>query len=148
MLSEQEAFKLGVLAEFADKGLSVDQMRERVKRASDALDAVAAIPDEETSDESSSMDKEAFPSLSIDKLLGMIGSGSKTALITAALAPPAIGAAAGVAHSKLTDVDEDDVDTVKRKELIDEYRRQAARLRQTKELQTLTASKPSGGLYL
>jgi hypothetical protein len=144
MLSEQEAFKLGVLAEFADKGLSVDQMRERVKCASDALDAVAAIPDEETSDdESSPMDKAAW-----DQLLKMIGSGSKTALIGAALAPPAIGAAAGVAHSKLTDVDEDDVDTVKRKELIDEYRRQAARLRQTKELQTLTARKPSGGLYL
>ena len=144
MLSEQEAFKLGVLEEFADKGLSVDQMRERVKRASDALDAVAAIPDEETSDdESSPMDKVAW-----DKLLDMLGSGSKTVLMTAALAPPAIGAAAGVAHSKLTDVDEDDVDTVKRKELIDEYRRQAARLRQTKELQTLTAKRPSGGLYL
>ena len=144
MLSEQEAFKLGVLAEFADKGLSVDQMRERVKRASDALDAVAATPDEETSDdESSPMDKVAW-----DQLLKMLGSGSKATLGMLALAPPALGAAAGVAHSRLTDVDEDDVNTVKRRELIDEYRRQAARLRQTKDLQALTAKRPSGGLYL
>ncbi len=47
MLSKLEAFKLGVLSEFADKGLSVEEMRERVKRASDALDAVADVPTDE-----------------------------------------------------------------------------------------------------
>ena len=143
MLSKLEAFKLGVLSEFASHGLSVEDMRERVKRASDALDAVAAVPTDEQAEEQSSMDKESW-----DKLMDMLRTGSITALGTLALAPPALGAAAGVAHSKLTDVDEDDVDTIKRKELIDEYRRQAARLRQTKELQQFTAKKPSGGLYL
>ena len=143
MLSKLEAFKLGVLSEFASHRLSVEDMRERVKRASDALDAVAAVPTDEQAEEQSSMDKESW-----DKLMDMLRAGSVTALGTLALAPPALGAAAGVAHSKLTDVDEDDVDTIKRKELIDEYRRQAARLRQTKELQQFTAKKPSGGLYL
>jgi len=143
MLSKLEAFKLGVLSEFASHGLSVEDMRERVKRASDALDAVAAVPTDEQVEEQSSMDKESW-----DKLMDMLRAGSVTTLGTLALAPPALGAAAGVAHSKLTDVDEDDVDTIKRKELIDEYRRQAARLRQTKELQQFTAKKPSGGLYL
>ena len=143
MRSKLEAFKLGVLSEFASHGLSVEDMRERVKRASDALDAVAAVPTDEQVEEQSSMDKESW-----DKLMDMLRAGSVTTLGTLALAPPALGAAAGVAHSKLTDVDEDDVDTIKRKELIDEYRRQAARLRQTKELQQFTAKKPSGGLYL
>ena len=143
MLSKLEAFKLGVLSEFASHGLSVEDMRERVKRASDALDAVAAVPTDEQVEEQSSMDKESW-----DKLMDMLRAGSVTTLGTLALAPPALGAAAGVAHSKLTDVDEDDVETIKRKELIDEYRRQAARLRQTKELQQFTAKKPSGGLYL
>ena len=143
MLSKLEAFKHGVISEFASHGLSVEDMRERVKRASDALDAVAAVPTDEQAEEQSSMDKESW-----DKLMDMLRAGSVTTLGTLALAPPALGAAAGVAHSKLTDVDEDDVDTIKRKELIDEYRRQAARLRQTKELQQFTAKKPSGGLYL
>ena len=143
MLSKLEAFKLGVLSEFASHGLSVEDMRERVKRASDALDAVAAVPTDEQVEEQSSMDKESWA-----KLMDMLRAGRVTTLGTLALAPPALGAAAGVAHSKLTDVDEDDVDTIKRKELIDEYRRQAARLRQTKELQQFTAKKPSGGLYL
>ena len=143
MLSKLEAFKLGVLSEFASHGLSVEDMRERVKRASDALDAVAAVPTDEQVEEQSSMDNESG-----DKLVDMLRTGSIAGLTGLALAPPALGAAAGVAHSKLTDVDEDDVDTIKRKELIDEYRRQAARLRQTKELQQFTAKKPSGGLYL
>ena len=68
MLSKLEAFKLGVLSEFASHGLSVEDMRERVKRASDALDAVAAVPTDEQVEEQSSMDKESW-----DKLVAVYG---------------------------------------------------------------------------
>ncbi len=137
MLSKLEAFKLGVLTNFADRGLSVEEMRAHVKKANDALDAVANCPAE------GETQKQADGFFDAIKSLGTTGA------IALALAPPALGAAGGVAHSKLTDVDEDDVETIKRKELADEYRRQAARLRQTKELQQIAkGNAPARGLYL
>ena len=47
----------------------------------------------------------------------------------AALAPPALGAAAGYGLARATDVDDTDVDEIKDTELMDEYRRQIDQLK-------------------
>jgi enoyl-CoA hydratase/carnithine racemase len=138
MLSPQEAFKLGFLSNCVEKGLSIEQMREEVKKASDQL---------------ADVEKKAFlgperAALWDDlgdllKDVGRIGMGG---LI---LGPPAVGATAGILHSRLSDVDDEDVEDVKKREVADEYRRQAQRLRQTARMRDHRASKKrSGGLYL
>jgi hypothetical protein len=137
MRSAQEAFKLGFLSNCVESGLSIGEMRSRVKTAMDSLDSFEkrALAGEQT----------------ITKLLEILGEGSKYALGALAFAPPAIGAAGGIMASKLTDVDDEDVADVKKEELIDEYRRQAQKLRQTKQLRTFRDQSQGnfgGGLYL
>jgi hypothetical protein len=56
---------------------------------------------------------------------GMLG---QYGLLGLALGPPALGAAAGYGLARATDIDDEDVDSVKQQELIDEYRRSAAQL--------------------
>ena len=137
MRSAQEAFKLGFLSNCVERGLSIEEMRSRVKTAMDSLDSFEkrGIAGEQT----------------ISKLLEILGASSKYALGALAFAPPAIGAAGGSMTSKLTDVDDDDIGDVKKEELIDEYRRQARKLRQTKQLRTFrdqSRGNFGGGLYL
>lgn len=135
MLSKQAAFKLGFITQCVEKGLSISEMREQVKAAGDSLAQFEkqGIAGEKT----------------LGTLLSALGTGGKYAVTAGLLAPPAVGALGGYFHSKLSDVDEEDVGDVKKEELIDEYRRQAQRLRQTKELrQYRDLSKRSGGLYL
>jgi len=63
--------------------------------------------------------------------------------------PLALGGLAGYGVSKATDVDEEDVEDIKKQELIDEYKRQADRLRQSKALREYREHrKVSGGVYL
>ena len=132
MLSKQAAFKLGFLTQCVEKGLSISEMRERVKAAGDSL---------------AQFEKQGDSVMA--ELMSALGTGGKYALTAGLLAPPAVGAMGGYFHSKLSDVDEEDVGDVKKEELIDEYRRQAQRLRQTKELrQYRDLAKRSGGLYL
>ena len=94
--------------------------------------------------------KQAGPVTELIKTLG--GLAKKVVDIGAAgavLAPPVIGGAAGYGISKLTDVDEEDVEDVKKQELIDEYKRQADKLRQSKALRSYRDSRTSrGGVYL
>lgn len=138
MLSPQEAFKLGFLSNCVEKGLSIEQMREEVKKASDQLVDVekrAFLEPERAAlwDDLGDLLKD----------VGRIGMGG---LI---LGPPAIGAAGGILHSRLSDVDDEDVEDVKKREVADEYRRQAQRLRQTARMRDQrTFKKRSGGLYL
>jgi|TARA_R110002051_G_scaffold213338_2_gene278291 hypothetical protein len=145
MLSSQEAFKLGFLSNCVEKGLSIEQMRAEVKQASDQLD---------------SMVKQAIPDLSgyfapiagpiVDDAGDVVKSMSNIAMAGLLLGPPAVGAAGGVLHSRLSDIDEEDVDDVKKRELVDEYQRQAKRLRQSAKTRNFREAqkKRSGGLYL
>jgi len=69
---------------------------------------------------------------------GGMASGAKNlgtkALLAGLIAPPVLGGLAGYSHAKLTDVDDDDVDDFKKQELIDEFQRQAEKLRHSQAL--------------
>jgi hypothetical protein len=138
MLSKQEAFKFGFITNCVEEGLSIEDMRVRVKKASDCLDALE------------SLEKQGggFSEL-VDDAGDLFKTVARTAGGALLFAPPALGAAAGYLHSKSTDVDDDDVEDIKSQELIDEYERQAEKLRQTKRLREIEArsSRPRG-LYL
>ena len=143
MLSSQEAFKLGFLSNCVEKGLSIEQMRAEVKKASDELSSIEkkALVDGFLAPERGAF-WDDFGDLLKD--VGRIGMGG---LI---LGPPAVGAGAGILHSRLSDVDEEEVEDIKKRELVDEYHRQAERLKQTARTRKYREShkKRSGGLYL
>mgnify|MGYP003626125732 CR=1 FL=1 len=142
MLSPQEAFKLGFLSKCVEQGLTVSQMRAEVKKASDELDL---IEKEAVFDWFQPERREVWDT--IGNLAETAGTGVLGAL---ALGPPAAGAAAGILHSQLSDVDEEDVEDVKKRELVDEYLRQAEKLRQSARMREHRDSrkKRPGGLYL
>jgi len=142
MLSPQEAFKLGFLSNCVEKGLSIAQMREEVKKASAQLDDM----DKEAAFDWFAPERGAI----VDDVGDIAKDIGRTALITLGLAPPALGATAGILHSRVSDVDDEDVDDIKKNELADEYRRQAQRLRQSARMRDYRESKKnrSGSIYL
>jgi hypothetical protein len=144
MLSSQEAFKLGFLSNCVEKGLSIEQMRAEVKQASDQMDSMVKQAD---------WGSGYFAPLAqpiVDDAGDVVKNMSNIAMASLLLAPPAIGAAGGILHSRLSDIDEEDVEDVKKRELVDEYQRQAKRLRQSAKTRNYRESKKkrSGGLYL
>ena len=141
MLSSQEAFKLGFLSQCVEDGFSIEEMRSQVKAASDAL---------KQAEKDAAFSKVALFGELADDAGDVAKNVANLGLTSLLLAPPALGAAAGYTHSRLSDVDDEDVEDVKKRELIDEYRRQAEKLRQTARLRTFRESrkKRSGGLYL
>lgn len=144
MLTDLETFKAGFLTRCVEEGIDTDEALSRVKSASDRLDA---------------MEKQAdIPGYGMvrDLIKGLTGLATPvvsklTDLGTSAamFGPPALGGLAGYGVSKMTDVDEEDVDDIKKQELVDEYRRQAEKLRQSKALRAYRDKrKERGGVYL
>jgi len=139
MLSELESFKAGFLTRCVEEDTSTEEALSRIKTASDQLDA---------------LEKQAGIIDSLSKLVGGVVSPAVEKIINygsaaAIFGPPILGGAAGYGVSRLTDVDEEDVDDIKKQELIDEYKRQADKLRQSKALRMYRNSRKSrGGVYL
>ena len=77
-----------------------------------------------------------------------LGSAGKLGLGLALAAPPLAGAVAGNLAASATDVNDFDVDEAKKQEVIDEYRRQAERLRQSGSLRRFTSGSGAGSQHL
>lgn len=105
MLTPREAFKVGFLARCAEEGLSADQIADRVKFASDKMASF------------------------MDGLAGVGKSVVSTGVPLAAIAPIALGGMAGYGLSRMTDIDDTDVDEVKNQELLDTYAQETAKLK-------------------
>lgn len=110
MLTARQAFKVGFLRKCAELGMSDEETEATIKSAILGLDAV----------------------------INAVGTaGSKALQIGTPLAlaaPPLAGAALGYGLSRATDVDDTDVAELRQRELVDEYRRLTARLRQRREM--------------
>lgn len=112
MLTRREAFTAGFLARCAELGLTQAETENFAKTAAYLV-------------------KQGFA----DKLLGALGSAGgflqnagALGLAGLAVVPPAAGAMGGYMAGRMTDVDDEDVDAIKQRELIDELLRQKARL--------------------
>lgn len=122
MLTPRQAFKVGFLRQCANQGLTSEETHARVKQA------VALVKSGDWSDVFTRPVNTAWDVAgSTAKGLGNIG------LSAMLLGPPALGAAAGAAYTKMTDADQSDVDEVKKRELIAEYRRQVEKIRKRKK---------------
>jgi len=130
-LTAQEAFKVGFLARCVSDGLSPDQMLSRVKQAQDMLE------------------KRAFLGGIANSAIGAAGGVAKSmagyGIPLALLAPPALGGLAGYGLAKATDVDDTDVNEIKQKELVEEYQRQAEKLKRQKLVRGYTKERHQTG---
>jgi hypothetical protein len=134
-LTPREAFKVGFLSRCVEDGLTLEQAHQRVKEAQEKI--ALSIPGAD------------IPG----KLIDAAGSIAKPALgwgIPLALAaPPVVGGLAGYAASKATDIDDTDVDEVKRRELINEYKKQTKKLLRDRQIRDYRKDrKQSGRVFL
>ncbi len=115
MLTPRENFKFAFLSRCIESGITTpEEIHETVKKALDELDTPT--------------EKQAG---GLFDLAGDIGGWTLAGL---AAAPPVIGAGLGYAAARAGDVDDADVEEVKRQEVIDELRRQAKRLRRRRQV--------------
>ena len=124
MLTSEQAFKAAFIARCADAGMGPAAMAAAADRLSDAYEKSASLTD----------------------LLTRLGGLGAAGLV---VAPPALGAGAGYGLAKLTDTDDTDVADVKRQEMVDEYLRQAARLKNESAARAKRdARRPAGRILL
>lgn len=132
-LTTQEAFKVGFLLKCAEEGLEPHQMLELVQQIRAGIT------------------KEAFLSGALDKAVDAAGGVAKSVasygIPMALAAPPALGALGGYALSKATDVDDTDVAAIKNQEVVDEYKRQADKLRRQKAIRDYQQKRQTGKLF-
>jgi hypothetical protein len=130
-LSPKEMFKVAFLARCVHDGLSPEQMLSRVKLATDMLE------------------KRAFIGGLLGSAAGAVGGAAKGiagyGIPLALAAPPILGGLAGYGLAKATDVDDTDVDAIKNQELVEEYRRQAERLKRQKSVRDYTKEVQTSG---
>lgn len=125
MLTPREAFKAGFLLKCAELGLSGNEAEALVKSAHVAVkqgflgSLLSGAKDVGS----------AAAGLGTGLASGIANWGIVPALAAGIVAPPAIGAGVGYGLGRLTDIDDEDVDSIKQQELIDEYLRNAERLR-------------------
>jgi len=86
--------------------------------------------------------KQAFVTEAVNKVTNFATGAGKLGLGLALAAPPIVGGVAGHLAAKATDVSDYDVEEAKKQEVIDEYRRQAERMRRSGLLRRYTAGGP------
>jgi hypothetical protein len=105
-MTDREAFKVGFMANCIDAGLTTpEEMLGALEKSALSLPGEKLITD-------------------------TLGTAAKWLIPAAIAGPPIAGYALGRLAGNATDIDETDTDDVKRQELISEYKRQAALLRQ------------------
>lgn len=132
MLSAKDAFKVGFLARCVENQMTPDQMLDRIKVASDLLDKRAGII-------GGAIDK----IYDVGKGLGEFALG--TGLPLALAAPPIVGGVAGYGLARATDIDDRDVEEIKDREVLDEYKRQTDQLRRLRAVRDYQKAKQRTG---
>lgn len=136
MLTDKEAFKVGFLKRCADAGMDAKETLETVKTAKAFVKS--AVLDIGVKDIAGPPWRAAWDVASTGaKTLGNWG------LMGALAGPAVLGGAAGYGMSRLTDIDDTDVDEIKKREIIDEYYRQIELL---KSKRRGTYKRPSTGM--
>jgi hypothetical protein len=123
-LNARQAFKAGFIARCIEDGVPTDQIAQRAKQAMDKMAVVGEA-------------------LNMVRSLGshLLSTGVPLALAV----PPAIGAIGGVALSKATDIDDTEIRDIKDQEVINEYKRQSAKLRRQKAIRDYQAARKTTG---
>lgn len=117
-MDRAQTYKAAFLAKCADAGLTEAETLEVVKEAADKLAAFNTLWEK------------PYNTL-WDAAGGIANAGKNLGIVGMVAAPLALGAGAGYGAAQLTNLNDEDVDETKLKELIDEHRRLAQRARLT-----------------
>lgn len=120
MLSNKDAFKVGFLSRCVEEGLTLQEAHARVKVALDKLAFLSGVG--------------KLVGSATDLLKPAVNATFQYGVPAMLAAPPILGGLAGYGLAKATDIDDADVDEVKKRELIEELNRQTQRLRRDKAL--------------
>ena len=138
MLTERQTFKAAMLAACIDSGLdtagsitAVQRLTEHVKQANGLSNIAAALGGAALGG------LQSLSNSGTKMVSNLVGAASPAVVGGLVFGPPALGAAAGYAAGKLPGLEEDSVDEIKQRELIDEYRRFAERARYAKLMKDL-----------
>ena len=119
----REAFKIGFLARCVEIGLTPEATNKLVKSAGDCFNKQAWVGD--------------------------LAKAGVTAALAAAAAPIALGGGAAYFANQATDTDATDIDEIKKRELVETYRRMSDQLQRQKKLQNYKADrKRTGQVFL
>ncbi len=131
MLTASEAFKVGFLARCVEDGLTPDRIAASVKTAADLMEKDAILG--------------GLLGQVADFGKGAVGAAAKYGIPAAIAAPPMLGAAGAYGLSRLTDIDDRDVEDVKNREVVEEYARQTEKLRRHKAVKEYLKSRQKTG---
>lgn len=115
MLTAQQAFKAGFLSRCIADRLQPEQIKVAAEKATALLEKNALFG------------LDGLVDKGWDAAKGLTGAAIGYGVPALALAPPIAGGLAGYGLAKATDIDSTDVDDIKDREVLDEYRRQTAR---------------------
>ena len=128
MLSARDAFKVGFLSRCVEEGIAPEDIGGVVEKAAASLDKQAGILS----------DVMSVPGALIDTVsriaAPVLGAATGYGIPLALLAPPAAGAAVGYGAARASDISDEDVEAIRVKELINEYRLQADKAERDKKV--------------
>lgn len=125
-MDARQAFKCGFIARCVEDGFTTPEQINQLLKSAD-FDALKALG-------------------SLASGVGNVAStGINWGVPLALAAPPILGAVGGTMAGKATDVDDYDVAEAKNQEIVDEYRRQAERVRRESMLRKLQQSRQGSG---
>ena len=140
-ITTRDAFKVGFLQQCAELGLSMTETEKlacdmaEMSKQGDGPGVIKSLYDSTLGPGVKAVAE--IPGKVIGGLTDAVGGltrdGVNKAFYGALLAPPLIGAGAGYGASKFLDIDDDDVEAMRERELIETYLQDAKRLRQMNE---------------
>lgn len=134
MLTRRETFKAAFLAGCADQGLDMNETLAAVKQAQAQMVEAINGPKAETLWDVAATKRAGFLDNAYHTTTDLLGTGARMGTGLALGLPPLLGGALGYGAAALTDVNDEDVEETKLKELIDEHKRLAQRARMTAQL--------------
>ena len=146
-MDDQTRFKFAFMAPLAEQGYTAAQM---LKLAQDACQRLKQADDGPGLSDLMSPVSTAFSALGGAGRNVLDAAGSLLPIVgaTALVAPPALGAGIGYLAGRANDVDETDVEDVKKQQTIAEYQRLTQQLRKSREIaQRQLAGQASGRRY-
>lgn len=134
-MDERQRFKLGFISRCIEDGFTTPaDICQRAKTAADHLENMAPPLEKEG---------QGFASVLWDAAKSMGTLGISAALV----APPVLGGVAGYGLARAGDIDEEDVEEAKQRELVEELKRQSAKIRRQQRVRSRSKDPTPASLF-
>jgi hypothetical protein len=149
MLSTRDSFKVGFLSRCVEEGIAPEDIGAVIEKTSAALDKVLEKQGHVVKDANLLDSLTKVPGALLDiagRVAGpVIGAATSYGIPLALLAPPLAGGVAGYGLARMGDVSDEDVEAIRVKELINEYRLQADKAERDNRVRAYRKKRQSTG---